>query len=102
MSSLSTSPESWIGKLVWVFLRDDEGLPISTKAECGVVIDIVTGHKFSSTAPVWVVHVGDNYYRVWEGDMEEVEDWDEEMEGEDCSMEKTGGRPGEHGRNSFE
>ena len=88
MHSSSTSPESWIGKLVWVFLRDEAGLPISSKAECGVVVDIATGHRFSSTGLVWVVQVGDNYYRVWEGDMEIVEDWDEELEGEDCSMEE--------------
>ena len=88
MSSLDTSPESWLGKLVWVFLRDDAGLPISNKAECGVVIDTVTGHKFSPIGPVWVVQVGDNYYSVWEGDMEEVEDWNEDLEGEDCPMEK--------------
>ena len=78
MSSQNGSPESWIGKLVWVFLRDDSGLPISNKAECGVVVDIEAGHRFSSTAPVWVVQVGDNYYHVWQGDMEEVEDWDDE------------------------
>ena len=89
MSSSSTSPESWIGKLVWIFLRDDAGLPISTKAECGVVIDTATGYGFSSTGPVWVVQVGDNYYRVWEGDMEQVEDWNEEMERKDCSLETT-------------
>jgi len=78
MSSQSGSPESWIGKLVWVFLRDESGLPISDRAECGVVIDTVAGHRYSLSAPVWVVQVGDNYYRVWEGDMEEVEDWDEQ------------------------
>ena len=78
MSLQSGSPESWIGKLVWVFLRDGSGLPISNKAECGVVVDTVVGHRFSSTAPVWVVQVGDNYYHVWQGDMEEVEDWDDE------------------------
>ena len=102
MHSSSTSPESWIGKLVWVFLRDDAGLPISSKAECGVVIDTDTGHRFSSTGPVWVVQVGDNYYRVWDGDMEEVEDGDEELEGEDCSLETTGEGSGEHDRNSLE
>ena len=102
MSSSSTSPESWIGKLVWVFLRDDAGLPISTKAECGVVIDTVAGHRYSLSAPVWVVQVGDNYYRVWEGDMEEVEDWDEELEGEDSQMETAGERSREHGRDSPE
>ena len=77
MSSSNTSPESWIGKLVWVFLRDDSGLPISNKAECGVVVDTVS-LNFSFEGPVWVVQVGDNYYHVWQGDMEEVEDWSDE------------------------
>ena len=86
MSSSNTSPESWIGKLVWVFLRDDSGLPISNKAECGVVVDTVN-LNFTFEAPVWVVQVGDNYYHVWQGDMEEVEEWSEEMEGEDGPME---------------
>ena len=101
MNSSNTSPESWIGKLVWVFLRDDAGLPISSKAECGVVIDTVTGHRYSSSAPVWVVQVGDNYYRVWEGDMEIVEDWDEEVEGEDSSLEASRERTGEYDRDSL-
>ena len=77
MSSQDTSPESWIGKLVWVFLRDDSGLPISNKAECGVVVDTVN-LSFSFEDPVWVVQVGDNYYHVWQGDLEEVEEWDDE------------------------
>ena len=102
MSSSNISPESWIGKLVWVFLRDDSGLPISNKAECGVVIDTVAGHRYSLSAPVWVVQVGDNYYRVWEGDMEEVEDWDEEVEGEDSSLETSRERTREHDRYSPE
>jgi len=102
MSSSNTSPESWIGKLVWVFLRDDSGLPISSKAECGVVIDTMAGHRYSLSAPVWVVQVGDNYYRVWEGDMEEVEEWDEEVEREDSSLETSGERTREHDRNSPE
>ena len=88
MSSQNTSPESWIGKLVWVFLRDDSGLPISRKAECGVVVD-TANLNFSFDGPVWVVQVGDNYYHVWQGDMEEVEEWDEELEGEDGTVEES-------------
>ena len=84
MNLQSGSPESWIGKLVWVFLRDDAGLPISSKAECGIVVDFV----HLRTIKFWVVQVGDNYYRVWQGDMEEVEEWSEEVEREDCSMEE--------------
>ena len=84
MSSSSTSPESWIGKLVWVFLRDESGLPISSKAECGIVVDC----DHNSVDWVYVVQVDDNYYRVWEGDMEEVEDWSEEVEGKDGTVEK--------------
>ena len=86
MSSSSSSPESWIGKLVWVFLRDEAGLPISLRAECGVVIDAGLGQGGDN---VWIVQVGDNYYEVWEDDMELVEEWDEELEREDGSMEET-------------
>lgn len=85
MSSSNISPDLWMGKLVWVFLRDDSGLPISNKAECGIVVDC----DHNSNGCVYVVQVDDNYYRVWDGDMEEVEDWDEELEGEDCSMEES-------------
>ena len=85
MHSSSISPESWIGKLVWVFLRDEAGLPISLRAECGVVIDAGLGQGEDN---VWIVQVGDNYYEVWEDDMELVEEWDEELEREDGSMEE--------------
>ena len=98
MHSSSISPESWIGKLVWVFLRDDAGLPISNKAECGIVVDCVR----LRTILYWVVQVGDNYYQVWKGDMEEVEDWDEELEREDGSLETTGERTRGHDRDSLE
>ena len=99
MSLSNTSPESWIGKLVWVFLRDEWGLPISVKAECGVVVDEV--NLDWGEGPVWVVQVADNYYHVWQGDMEIVEDWDEELEREDCSLETSGERTGEHDRDSL-
>ena len=75
MSLPNGSPESWIGKLVWIFLRDDKGLRVSTGAKCGVVIDREGVNIFR--VPLWVVQVGDNYYSVPEVDMEEVEDWDE-------------------------
>ena len=85
MSSSNISPESWVGKLVWVFLRDDVGLPISVKAECGVVIDAGVGQGGENP---WIVQVGDNYYEVYDGDMELVEEWSEEVEREDGSMEE--------------
>ena len=84
MSSSSSSHDNWVGKLVWVFLRNDVGLPISTKAECGIVIDVGLGQGGEN---VWVVQIGDNYYEVWEDDMELVEEWSEELEGEDGPME---------------
>ena len=99
MNSQNTSPDQWLGKLVWVFLRDDAGLPISTKAECGIVVDL-TECWSSSSGPVWVVQVGDNYYHVWQGDMEIVEEWSEDLEGENSQMETAGKRPREHDRNS--
>jgi len=86
MSSSNTSPESWIGKLVWVFLRDDHGLHREGRAQCGIVVD---SHGVNSCrVPLWVVQVGDNYYSVPEMDIELVEDWDEEVEGKDGSMEE--------------
>ena len=98
MNSQNTSPDQWLGKLVWIFLRDDSGLPISNKAECGIVVDL-TGSRSSSRGPIWIVQVGDNYYRVWEGDMEIVEEWSEDLEGENSQMETAGKRSRRHGRN---
>ena len=89
MNSSSSSPESWIGKLVWVFLRDEAGLPISLRAECGIVIDAGLGQGGEN---VWIVQVEDNYYEVWEDDMEEVEDWSEDVEGKDGTVEKSNER----------
>ena len=86
MSSSSTSPESWIGKLVWIFLRDDQGLLVSNATECGIVIDTHGVNRFR--VPLYIVQVGDNYYSVTERDMEEVEEWSEEVEGEDGSVEE--------------
>ena len=85
MSSASTSPESWIGKLVWVFLRDDQGLNRIGEAKCGIVVDSYGVNI--CRVPMWIVQVGDNYHSVPVMDMELVEDWDEELEGEDCSLE---------------
>ena len=85
MSSSSSSPDNWVGKLVWIFVRNEVGLPISDKAECGVVIDAGLGQGGDN---VWIVQVGDNYYEVWEDDMELMEEWDEELERQDGSMEE--------------
>lgn len=81
MSSQDTLPKNkmepdFMGKLVWVFRRDDKGLPIDTKAECGVVVDIDDDLDMFKT--IYVVQVGDNYYNVWEEDLELVEDWNDE------------------------
>ena len=84
MSSSSSSPEDWVGKLVWVFVRNEVGLPISNKAECGVVIDAGLGQGGDN---VWIVQVGNNYYEVWQEDMELMEEWDEELEREDGTVE---------------
>ena len=83
--SSSSLLHNCVGKLVWVFLRDDVGLPISQKAECGIVIDIDDDKDMLKT--IYVVQVGDNYYNVWENDIELVEEWDEELERKDSSME---------------
>ena len=85
--SSSISLHNCVGKLVWVFLRDDVGLPMSNKAECGIVIDIDDDKDMLKT--IYVVQVGDNYYNVWEDDIELVEEWDEELERKDGSVEGT-------------
>ena len=87
MSSQNISPESWIGKLVWVFLRDEAGLPISVRADCGIVVDSEEC-TLGAVGTMYVVQVEDNYYRVWDEDMELVEDWDENLEREISQVEE--------------
>jgi len=100
MSSSNTSPESWIGKLVWVFLRDNQGLHRIGEAKCGIVVDSCGVNI--CRIPLWIVQVGDNYYNVPEMDIEIVEDWDEEMERKDSSLETSGKRTRRHDRDSSE
>lgn len=86
MSSLVSLRDTWIGKLVWYFARNDMGLPISNKAICGIVIDVYTSQ---TEREVYVILSGSDRYEAWEGDIELVEDWDEELERENGSEEKT-------------
>jgi hypothetical protein len=81
MSSSSISNDPWIGKLVWFFPRDNKGLPIGNSALCGIVINRLSEDIYA------IMYQGERVY-TWSADMEEVEDWDEEMEGEDCSTEE--------------
>ena len=82
MSLQNTSHDPWIGKLAWFFPRDSKGLPIGHKALCGIVID-------KSAPGVYVIiHKGNRVYS-WVADMEEMEEWDEELEREDSSMEES-------------
>ena len=95
MSSSSTSLDPWISKLVWFFPRDNQGLPIGNSALCGIVIDRLAEGVYV------IMHEGERVYS-WINDMEIVEEWSEELEGEDSQMEATGERPREHDRNSPE
>ncbi len=77
-STLPNKPKKpdFMGQLVWVFRRDDRGLPLSTKAEPGIVVDIDDDRDMFKT--IYVVQVGDNYYNVWEEDLVIMEEWDDE------------------------
>ena len=86
MSSLVSLRDTWIGKLVWYFARNDMGLPISNKAICGIVIDVYTSQ---TEREVYVILSGSDRYEAWEEDIELVEDWDEELERENGPEEKT-------------
>jgi len=80
MSSSITLHDPWLGKLVWFFPRDNKGLPTGDSAFCGIVIDKVQEG--------WYLIVKDNeVHDAWVADMEIVEEWSEEVEGEDGSME---------------
>ena len=84
MSSSNTSPESWIGKLVWIFPRDERGVQTG---ETTTAIVIREG-PLEGTFVVMSEATGDGWQVVWERDMEEVEEWSEELEGEDGSVEE--------------
>ena len=86
MSSLSISHDL-IGKMVWVFTRDDRGvrtgdvvngIVIEEGSKEGTVVVMLGGPEETDFRTVWMCN-----------DIEEMEGWDEEMEGEDCSMEET-------------
>ena len=78
MSLSSTLPDPWIGKLVWFFPRDNKGLPIGNSALCGIVINRLAEDIYA------IMYQGERVY-TWSADMEEVEDWDENSEGENGS-----------------
>lgn len=66
MSSQSTSPESLIGKLVWVFGG------IFTEPKCGIVIESHGVNIFR--VPMWIVQVGNDHYNIAEGHLKEILD----------------------------
>ena len=86
MSSLSISHDL-IGKMVWVFTRDDRGVRTGDVVN-GIVIE--EGNKEGTVVVMLGGSEETDFRTVWMcNDIEEMEDWDEEMEGEDCSMEET-------------
>ena len=95
MSSSSTSPESWISKLVWFFPRNNQGLPIGNSALCGIVIDRLAEGIYV------IMYEGERVYS-WVDDMELVEEWSEELEGENGEMETSGQRTKRHDRHRTE
>ncbi len=95
MPSQNTSPDGWIGKLVWFFPRDGRGLPDSNCALCGIVIDQVADGVYV------IMYKGERLY-TWVSDMEIVEEWSEDLEGEDGSLETSGERTRGHDWDSLE
>ena len=88
-----------IGKPVWVFLRDDRGVRTGD-VTCGIVIEkaeqdgsfiIMVGEPENKFLTVWMYN-----------DIEEIEDWNEELEGEDRTMEESRERSGKCNRDRFE
>ena len=86
--------------MVWVFTRNDRGVRTGDVVS-GIVID---EGKMAGTFVVMLNTPEESRIEtVWMyNDIEEMEDWDEEMEREDCSMETSRERTREHGRNSPE
>lgn len=71
MSSLDSSLDPWLGKLVWFFPRDNQGLPTGHKALCGIVIDKVQNGWY-------LIMKGNEIHDAWVADMELMEEWDEQ------------------------
>ena len=74
------SDDEWLGKLVWYFPRDEMGLPMANSAIHGIVI------AKDDEAVYIVLSEGDHWYACVH-DLELVEEWSEDLEGEDRSME---------------
>lgn len=89
------SDDEWLGKLVWYFPRDEMGLPMANSAIHGIVI------AKDDEAVYIVLSEGDRWYACVH-DLELVEEWSEDLEGEDSQMETAGERSREHGRDSPE
>ena len=95
MSSSNTSPDPWLGKLVWIIPRNEVGLPMGNSAMHGIVI------SKDDEAVYIVLSEGDRWYACVH-DMELVENWDEDLEREDSQMEEAREGAREHDRNSPE
>jgi len=73
--------------MVWVWLRNDRGIRTGDVVS-GIVIE---GGSQEGTVVVMLSISGETQFRtVWmANDIEEMDDWDEELEGENCSLEET-------------
>ena len=91
MSSSNSSLDPWIGKLVWYFPRDEAGLPIANSAVHGIVIA-------KDDMDVYIVLSKGDRWCACVHDLELVEEWSEDLEGENSSMEASGERTRGHDR----
>jgi len=90
----SISGDKWLGKLVWIIHRNEAGLAMGS-AMHGIVIA-------KDDEAVYIVLSGGDKWYACVHDMELVENWNEDLEGEDGSMEESRERPRGHDRNSPE
>ena len=76
-------PNDWIGKMVWVFQSEWHNDSSNNYATCAIVVDV--GEARGSYIVLDSTGVTTT---VWDMDLELMEDWDEEVEREDCSSEE--------------
>ena len=83
MGFQSSSPDLRIGKMVWVFGSEEAHTIQGLAATHGIVIAV------GETRGTYIVLDTTGVRTVWDMDLELMEDWDEEVEREDCSSEES-------------
>ena len=85
MSLLSTLNEELVNKMVWFFPRDEQGIRLD-QTMSGIVIER------GITDGTYIIMANDDtnsLHTVWIKDLEEMELWDEDLERQNSSLEKS-------------